>query len=102
MTRNLTAQEYAWWERTGMLPEWARAAPRVDTRENRERQRPAGRDKRKNRKRIDTRPSRYRPKSPKIFLGIDGEGQTNPVTVSNSSRVSPNVTSCLPIHSAMT
>src|SRR6185369_10496787 len=74
MIPKLTPEEYAWWQRTGMLPDWAR---RIDTRTNRKRV-----DTRKNRKRVDTRTARQRhhPKVPKIFLGIDGEGQTNPLT----------------------
>jgi hypothetical protein len=81
MIPKLTPQEYAWWQRTGMLPEWARRGPRVDTRTGRKRKdtrknrkRPPGRDKRVNAARV------RHPKEPKIFLGIDGEGQTNPVT----------------------
>jgi hypothetical protein len=73
MKRELNALEFQNWINHGKLPDWTK---RKDVRK----ERLPKRDKRKNRKRVDTRITRHRPKVEKIFLGIDGEGQTSPIT----------------------
>lgn len=79
--RQLTDEEREWWARTGELPEWARMPKRKDPRTGRKDTRVNRRrvDNRKNRKRVETRieGDRIRPKRNVIFLGIDGEGQTD-------------------------